>query len=211
MTENENEYFCSFDPKERMAMIEGGQIDPLMVVDEYHNGCHPIHSFCTPALKVVMNGTVEELEQLKNKGLVLDKVYKWDNRVLGGWETTLLWEAIGFGRLDMVDYLFNNGVVPSAKEVKDVATLCPKDLHILIERGVDVNSVDEETGNTILHHLCYGMWLSEGFEGAFDDYREAIRYALDHGADPTIKNKEGNTPLDDLKNDGLEHLVEGIL
>lgn len=204
----ENEYFCSFDPKERMAMIEEGKIAPLMVVDEYHNGCHPIHSFCTPALKVVMYGTVEELEQLKNKGLVLDKVYRWYDKTLEDCYTTLLWEAIGFNRLDMVDYLFNNGVVPSASEVKDVATLCPKDLHILIERGVDVNSVDEETGDTILHHLCYGMWLSEEFEGAF---REAIRYAIDHGADPTIKNKEGNTPLDDLKNDGLEHLVEKIL
>lgn len=211
MNENENEYFCSPDPNERMAMIEGGQIDPLVEIAEYHNGCHPIHRFCTPALKVVVYGTVEELEQLKNKGLVLDKVYKWYNKTLEDCYTTLLWEAIGFNRLDMVDYLLNNGVVPSASEVEDVATLCPEALHIFIERGVDINSVDEETGNTILHHLCYGMWLSEGFEGDFEDYREAIRYALDHGADPTIRNKEGNTPLDDLKNDGLEHLVEGIL
>lgn len=213
MTENENDYFYSSDPDERMAMIEEGKIDPLVEIAEYHNGCHPVYSFCTPALKVVLHGIVEELEQLKNKGLALDKVYKWDDDYFGQSETTVFLEALAYNRGDVLDYLAHNGVVPSVKELREISSLYPEYLRSLAEGGVNINVVDEETGDTILHFLCCGLWVSDVFyEGeTVEKFQDVMRYVIAHGADPNIRNKEGNTPLDCLKKDDLGYLVEGIL
>lgn len=210
MTFNESKYFSSSDPDERMAMIEAGDIDPLVEIAEHHHGCHPMYEFSTPAFKVVLDGTVEELEQLKNKGLVLDKVYKFTDSIFEGCDTTLLVEAISYDRLDIVDYLFKNGVVPTDKEVSEIALTYPKSLYLLIENGGNVNAVDDE-GDTVLHNLCFGIWCNCKLEDDMDVYVEAIKYVLAHGADMNTKNEMGRTAFEELKGYGLGHLLEKIL
>ena len=68
----------------------------------------------------------------------------------------------------------------------------------LIEDGASVNSVNE-LGNTPLHMI--GFFKPNKGEGpSIEDAERLTEYFLTHGADRTIKNKEGNTPVDTATN-----------
>ena len=71
----------------------------------------------------------------------------------------------------------------------------------LIERGCDVNAKEEGAGNgnTALHYA------------GDRNRRETVRVLLEHGADPTIKNDDGDTAADitRLDNKKLAAYIEG--
>ena len=71
----------------------------------------------------------------------------------------------------------------------------------LIERGCDVNAKEEGAGNgnTALHYA------------GDRNRRETVRVLLEHGADPTIKNDDGDTAADitRLDNKKLAAYIDG--
>lgn len=79
------------------------------------------------------------------------------------------------------------------------AAMFQKNIHIvemLIDYGLDVNAIGPKNGYTPLHDAVWG------------NNPAAAKLLLEKGADPTIKNKEGQTPLEKAKSEGKEDLVE---
>ena len=71
-----------------------------------------------------------------------------------------------------------------------------KIVEMLIDYGLDVNAIGPKNGYTPLHDAVWG------------NNPAAAKLLLEKGADPTIKNKEGQTPLEKAKSEGKEDLVE---
>ncbi len=89
----------------------------------------------------------------------------------------------------------------------------------MLERGADPNAADEQ-GNTPLHLAIYAGSRQVGGLSRFFDNAETprsimdkhittplIRLLLEHGADPTLRNKANRSPLDEV-NPALKEEVE---
>eukprot|EP01103_Thecamoeba_quadrilineata_P017212 TRINITY_DN6007_c0_g1_i1.p1 TRINITY_DN6007_c0_g1~~TRINITY_DN6007_c0_g1_i1.p1 ORF type:complete len:367 (-),score=82.63 TRINITY_DN6007_c0_g1_i1:213-1289(-) len=151
---------------------------------------------------------------LKSGG-VLHECIEWDNvellkyfleknvdiNVKGKKGNTPLHEAAKVNRKDMVEALLAKGANVNARNKHDLTPL-----HLLIESsdshkikdtlialvhaGSNVNEVDD-VGNTFLHRICSGdLELVDTVK---------IRSLLEVGADPQIKNSQGETPEDLLE------------
>lgn len=70
-----------------------------------------------------------------------------------------------------------------------------KIVEMLIDYGLDVNAIGPKNGYTPLHDAVWG------------DNPAAAKLLLEKGADPSIKNKEGQTPLEKAQSEGKEDLV----
>lgn len=68
-------------------------------------------------------------------------------------------------------------------------------VEMLIDYGLDVNAIGPKNGYTPLHDAVWG------------NNPAAAKLLLEKGADPTIKNKEGQTPLEKARSEGKENLV----
>lgn len=71
-----------------------------------------------------------------------------------------------------------------------------KIVEMLIDYGLDVNAIGPKNGYTPLHDAVWG------------NNPEAAKLLLAKGADPTIKNKEGQTPLEKAQSEGKEDLIK---
>ncbi len=56
---------------------------------------------------------------------------------------------------------------------------------LLVSKGVDINLINDHEGETPLHHAAYGE----------SDTGELIEFLLANGANPSIRDKQGKTPL----------------
>jgi ankyrin repeat protein len=132
------------------------------------------------------NGSLEIAQFLLSKGASATIA---DNKG----RTPLHYECKGRGNPDTVKLLLDNGAHVDSKNYKGRTPLhlaiCDSNKRIakvLLDRGATINAADN-AGNTSLHHalnLCEKHRL------------KMVAFLLSNGATPTLKNKEGKTPLD---------------
>lgn len=60
---------------------------------------------------------------------------------------------------------------------------------VLLEYDPALVNVQDDNGNTPLHHAVYTLWLNEVF------YTSILKFLCDKGADASICNEKGQTPL----------------
>ncbi len=118
-----------------------------------------------------------------------------------------IFEAAYTGDLNAVKKHLAAGVDVNARHPTFGSTLLsmaalmghPKIVALLLEKGADVNSRDQD-GGTPLH--------AAAFLGRVD----TVKILIKHGADTTAQNKEGDTPMDAAKLDwGITQFLIGIL
>ena len=114
-------------------------------------------------------------------------------RILG-----LLEQGADLGEAD------KNGVTPlhhavRFRSVSAVATL--------LENGVEVNRTCKRSGSTPLHRAVT-FTGAPGTAGREDERREIIRILLAAGADPSLSNAAGKTPLDYATDEATRQLLE---
>ena len=90
-------------------------------------------------------------------------------------------------------------------------------VHLLLEAGAAVNARDG-AGNTALHYaLSFGnrilhMLRAKGINTPLhlvgNGPAELVRALLEAGADPTLRNNEGNTPVDLAGSDVVKRLLQ---
>ena len=83
----------------------------------------------------------------------------------------------------------------------------PAAVETLLEYGANVNQVCKRSGSTPLHRAV----TSTGAPRTAGKQREAleiIALLLKAGADPTIRNKSGKTPLDYVSDEKIRNLLE---
>ena len=175
----------------------------------------------TPLLRAVKAGDIDSAKLLINKGVDLDIKNK-DGR-------TALFEAVrNSNDIDIIDLLMEKGANSSIKEnsgysvlYEAMYTISSADVRqrvvrILVEKGVDINSVDNY-GNTALYFAVLKgdkeiakLLLDRGAKiDALDKYgrtilhyavsignNEMCRLLMQDGANVNIRDKDGNTALD---------------
>ncbi|MCA8936179.1 MAG: ankyrin repeat domain-containing protein [Planctomycetes bacterium] len=109
-----------------------------------------------------------------------------------------LWKAVRMtGDPELVRILLDAGLDPAVRGVQaqtalhaaaDIGSVAIVEL--LLEAGCDPNATDD-VGNTPLHLVA-----TRSDEGEKKGARDCVKLLLKHGADRTIKNKDGQTPLD---------------
>ena len=77
----------------------------------------------------------------------------------------------------------------------------------LIEHGANVNQVCRRTGSTPLHRAVTTTG-APGTAGKREEAIEIIRLLIAAGADPSITNKSGRKPADDVKDDAIKSLLK---
>ena len=70
-----------------------------------------------------------------------------------------------------------------------------KSLKVLIDKGIDVNSLNED-GETALHVACQNNW------------KEGVEFLIDKGADSTIHSKEGKLAKDLTNEEEILEILE---
>ena len=83
----------------------------------------------------------------------------------------------------------------------------PAAVATLLEHGADVNQVCRRSGSTPLHRAVTSTG-APGTAGRKDEACEIIELLLQFGADVTIKNKNGKTPLDYVVDKQIRSLLE---
>jgi ankyrin repeat protein len=81
----------------------------------------------------------------------------------------------------------------------------PTAVKTLIEHGANVNQACRRNGSTPLHRAATQTG-APGTAGRSEAAKEIIHLLLAAGADPSIANKSGRTPVDYVKNDVLRSL-----
>ena len=84
----------------------------------------------------------------------------------------------------------NKGETPLLVSLSDEISSYASSLYLIGIAGADINAIDND-GNNILH-LLIDKTLQDG-------YPKFLDYYLKNGADPTMINKEGKTPIDLVK------------
>lgn len=72
-------------------------------------------------------------------------------------------------------------------------------LALMLERGINVDDAHPDEGNTLGSTALHNTSRQGDIDG--------VRLLLAHGADGSIKNELGETPLDVAKNDKVRALV----
>ena len=85
-----------------------------------------------------------------------------------------------------------NGVTPLHHAVRFRS---PTAVATLLEHGANVNQVCKRSGSTPLHRAVTSTG-APGTAGRQSEARQIIELLLEHGADPSIKNKNGKIPSD---------------
>lgn len=85
----------------------------------------------------------------------------------------------------------------------------PTAVDTLLEHGADVNQACKRSGSTPLHRAV----TSTGAPGTAGRHAEAIQIItllLNHGADPTIRNKQGKQPIDYVTDKTIAALLNSL-
>jgi cytohesin len=123
--------------------------------------------------------------------------------------------AAQYGYRDIAELLLNYGADPNARDLAGqtplhwaVAMGHVDIVELLLERGADPNAQDA-SGNTPLHIAAMTKYFSDEAEAMFKiapkvlgpagfpyDRTDVVRLLLEYGADPTVENYAGMTPLE---------------
>ena len=130
-----------------------------------------------------------------------------NNRGINKWSPLRV--AVGAGDVDLCDLLLKNGADPNLGDQFGLTPLMSIDFkgdylekaELLLDNGADIDAKDVE-GNTALHYACCN------FIKPYGDY-DMVKFLLDHGADPTIENKDGQTPEDRVRDSSIMSLFYG--
>lgn len=96
-----------------------------------------------------------------------------------------------------------NGVTPLHSAVRFRS---PAAVQTLIEHGADVNQTCRRSGSTPLHRAVTQTG-APGTAGRGPEALEIVRLLLAAGADPSVKNKSGKRPIDYVRDDDLQRLL----
>ncbi len=183
----------------------------------------------TPLMAAAAEGRVDMMKDILERGADLDHVNKF------GW--TALIEAADDNSVEALDYLLKRGARVNLRGDADVISAAGRaamrgnlpGLKLLIAAGAKLN--DEPQGQTLLHRateecqLAIMLFLVErGLDVNQPDERgvtplllavnkntnisrEVVRYLLEQGADPTIADADGRTPLHRLAWDSGNFIV----
>ncbi len=161
---------------------------------------------CGDIHKAAFEGDVGCIKKLMDEGV--------DPNVRDVFGRTPLHLAVQAGHRGVVELLLNYGADPNARDAAGQTPLhwavaCGHaDIEeLLLERGADPNAKDF-AGNTPLHIAAMTTYFSEVAEVMFEvgpklfpaefpyDRGDVVRMLLEYGADPTVENEQGLTPLD---------------
>lgn len=85
----------------------------------------------------------------------------------------------------------------------------PEAVKFLLEHGARVNQACRRNGSTPLHRAVTQTG-APGTAGRSQAAKEIIQMLLAAGADPSITNKSGKTPLDYVTDDEIKRLLTGV-
>lgn len=145
----------------------------------------------TPLHISVMHGNLKTVEAIIKKGAIINTV---DN-----YGRTPLYYAALYVKPEITALLLKNGANPNIADREGKSPLCigysgSRDngeiLKALVKSGCKLN-IRDNNGWTALH------WA------AFYGKEEAVKTLLESGADPLLKNKAGQTPLEMLKSESI--------
>ena len=73
-----------------------------------------------------------------------------------------------------------------------------KMLKLLVKKGANINVI-VDYNSTLLHEACRG------------DFRDVVTFLIENGADHTIQDEDGHTPLDLAENESFREYVQGLI
>lgn len=140
-------------------------------------------------------GKLEQVKRLVSEGAAVDAADP-EKR------TSLMWAAFN-GHTAVVDYLLEKGAELDAKDASGRTALMyassgpfAETVDLLLKEGSEVNTQGTLEGFTAL--------MTAAAEGQL----EVVRLLLEHGADPELKDKDGDTALSFAREKGHSAVVE---
>jgi uncharacterized protein len=97
-----------------------------------------------------------------------------------------------------------NGVTPLHHAVRFRS---PAAVETLLAHGARVNQVCKRSGSTALHRAVTSTGAPET-AGKQNEAKQIIKILLKFGADPNVKNKNGKTPGDYVRDDEIKKLLK---
>jgi len=100
-----------------------------------------------------------------------------------------------------------NGVTPLHHAVRFRS---PSAVETLLEHGAAVNHTCQRSGSTALHRAVTSSG-APSTAGKTAKVKQIIQILMRHGADPSIKNKSGKTPMDYTRDEDLLRLLKASI